>query len=161
MVTATKCDRTVAQSLAPLHTEYGPVYDHDTPTDETLWETWVVGFELAMRLRIDAWDQIVESDDEEAASSISMMIALYQIAEGDSELPQSSIDDLTERAPDLIADIVVTLNHWTKTNMMSAPRPFDTAANSPHAPHHNNKIGRNEPCPSDSGRKYKKCCGGH
>ena len=23
-----------------------------------------------------------------------------------------------------------------------------------------NKVGRNEPCPCDSGKKYKKCCGG-
>jgi uncharacterized protein YecA (UPF0149 family) len=22
------------------------------------------------------------------------------------------------------------------------------------------KVGRNDPCPSGSGRKYKKCCGG-
>lgn len=26
-------------------------------------------------------------------------------------------------------------------------------------PIHNTKIGRNEPCPCDSGKKYKKCCG--
>ncbi|MDD4439163.1 MAG: SEC-C metal-binding domain-containing protein [Tissierellia bacterium] len=24
-----------------------------------------------------------------------------------------------------------------------------------------NKIGRNEPCPCGSGKKYKKCCGMH
>ena len=30
-----------------------------------------------------------------------------------------------------------------------------------HAPvrHHGRKVGRNAPCPCDSGRKFKKCCG--
>ena len=27
-------------------------------------------------------------------------------------------------------------------------------------PHRSNKIGRNEPCPCGSGKKYKRCCGG-
>ena len=29
----------------------------------------------------------------------------------------------------------------------------------PSVPFHATKIGRNEPCPCGSGRKYKKCCG--
>ncbi len=33
---------------------------------ETLWEPWIDGFERAMRLRPDAWEEIALSDDEEA-----------------------------------------------------------------------------------------------
>ena len=75
---------------------------------------WVSGFERAMRLRMNAWQQIVESSDEEASSSVSMMLALHGIAEGSSDLPESSIDDLREKAPDLITDMVIALNRWTK-----------------------------------------------
>ena len=31
--------------------------------------------------------------------------------------------------------------------------------NPPETRKHENKIGRNEPCPCGSGKKYKKCCG--
>jgi uncharacterized protein YecA (UPF0149 family) len=31
----------------------------------------------------------------------------------------------------------------------------------PRAPVRSHKIGRNEPCPCGSGRKYKRCCGSH
>ena len=30
----------------------------------------------------------------------------------------------------------------------------------PPQPAHSEKVGRNDPCPCGSGKKYKKCCGG-
>lgn len=149
----------VARSLTPPMIKYGPVLDHDTRTGEILWEVWVTGFERAMRLRMNAWERIVESGDEEAASSVNMMLALYDIAEGKSDLPKSSIDELTERAPDLIADMVLALNAWTKGNSGGSGIPFPFPANSPQAPFRGQKTGRNDPCPCGSGRKYKRCCG--
>ena len=39
--------------------------------------------------------------------------------------------------------------------------PLRQAAGEPHqVPRKSNKIGRNEPCPCGSGKKFKKCCGG-
>ena len=78
----------VAQSLVSPETNYGPVFDQDMRTGDTLWEFWVIGFEQAMRLRMDAWQRIVESPDEEAAASVNMMLALYDIAKGKSDLPK-------------------------------------------------------------------------
>lgn len=149
----------VALSLTPPYGEYCPLYDEDTRTDEILWENWVTGFEQAMRLRPDAWEQIVESGDEEAAASVNMMLALDSIAEGKSDLPKKSIRQLTSEAPDLIPKLVVTINSWTKSSMIPAPYPAWAAANQPAPPSRAVKIGRNEPCPCGSGRKYKRCCG--
>jgi SWIM/SEC-C metal-binding protein len=42
--------------------------------------------------------------------------------------------------PEDITDLEILLN-W--------PKPIETQ----------NKVGRNEPCPCGSGKKYKKCCG--
>lgn len=154
----------VARLLSAPVPSYGPVFDHDLTTDELLWEAWVEGFEQAMRLRPDAWERVVESDDEEAAASISMMLTLHEIAEGRCELPEDSIDDLTERAPELISDIVLNINAWTKDRAGagggSGPA-FPFAADSPGEPFQGKKVGRNEPCPCGSGRKYKRCCGGN
>ena len=149
----------VARSLMPPALGYGPLLDHDTRTDEIIWETWVCGFERAMRLRIDAWERIVESSDEEAAASVTMMLALHGIAEGESDLPRSSIEDLRERAPDLIADIVLALNRWTKGSRRSGPFPTEATAFGAPVPFRGRRVGRNEPCPCGSGRKYKRCCG--
>jgi uncharacterized protein len=149
----------VALSLTPPDMEYGPLYDEDTRTGEILWETWCCGFERAMRLRPDAWERIVDSSDEEAAASVNMMLALYNIAEGHSDLPKASITALTEEAPDLIPNLVLTLNSWTKSGTTAAPYPAWAAANQPHAPFRGPKVGRNAPCPCGSGRKHKQCCG--
>ena len=109
----------VAQSLMPPEFEFGPVLEHDSRTDEIIWEMWVSGFERAMSLRPGAWEQIVLSEDEEADASVTMMLTLHGIAAGDSELPESSIEDLTGKAPDLIADMVTALNRWTKGHSQS------------------------------------------
>jgi uncharacterized protein len=151
----------VAQGLSSASPSYGPIFDQDFTTDEILWEIWVEGFEQAMQLRPDAWQRIVESHDEEAAASVTMMLTLHEIAEGQCELAEDSIDDLTERAPDLIPDIVLNLNAWTKGKSASSGAAFPLAASSSEAPFRGTKVGRNEPCPCGSGRKYKRCCGGN
>src|SRR6056297_2041544 len=111
----------VAQSLTPPG-EYAPLYDEDKTTGEIIWELWVTGFEQAMRLRPDSWEQIVQSSDEEAGACVNMMLALHAIAEGQSDLPRKTIRELTEQAPDLIPNLVVTINGWTKGR--TAPAPF-------------------------------------
>jgi len=151
----------VARSLVPPEFEYGPVFDHDTRTDDTIWEMWVSGFERAMRLKISAWEKILDGDYEDAAASANTMLALAAIAAGDSDLPKDVIADLRKSAPDLITDMVIALNRRTK----GAPQPgafgAEDEAFGSSAPFRATKIGRNEACPCGSGRKYKRCCGAH
>lgn len=148
----------VAAGLAPPDVEFAPVYDHDTRTDEILWEGWACGFEQAMWLRPHLWEQIVESGDEEASSSVLMMLELYNIADGKSELTEAQIDELSEAAADLIPELVFAINRWTKSRSPRAPYP-SLAANAPFAPSSAARVGRNAPCPCGSGKKFKKCCG--
>ena len=50
----------------------------------------------------------------------------------------------------------VTINTTQVISQVLAPQPAATAAtNAKSGP----KVGRNEPCPCGSGKKYKKCCG--
>lgn len=149
----------VARSLTPPAMGYAPLYDKDGRTGEILWESWCCGFERAMRLRPDTWERIVESGDEEAAASVNMMLALYNIAKGQSDLPKASVKALTEEAPDLIPNLVLAINDWTKSGRTADPFPVWAAANQSQAPHQGTKVGRNAPCPCGSGRKYKRCCG--
>ena len=47
-----------------------------------MWEPWINGFERAMRLRPDAWELVVDSGETEAAASVNMILALYDIGQG-------------------------------------------------------------------------------
>lgn len=50
----------------------------------------------------------------------------------------------------------VTVNHVINQTILQCPAP---ASSSTGLPRTTSKIGRNDPCPCGSGRKFKKCCG--
>ena len=148
----------IARTLANAPEEIELVFEVDPNSEDLLWEPWVRGFERAMRLRADSWEQIVDSGDEEAASSVTMMLALHQIDIGTSELTEEAIDELDEMAPDLIPKIVMSLNEWTKARTAGGSR--DGPSTGPVRWAGSTKVGRNDPCPCGSGAKFKRCCGG-
>lgn len=155
----------IARELAHRPEDYAPVLGLDSNSGETLWEPWIDGFERAMRLRPDAWEEIALSDDEEASASISMIVALNDFYCGRSELTEEAEDELDRLAPGMIPEFVVNLNAWTKSRQVgkraSGPAGFPAGFGTRNPPAHGRKVGRNEPCPCGSGRKYKRCCGAH
>ena len=97
---------------------------------------------------------MVESDDEEVRSILPMILALNDINNGQSNLDEAAIDHLDSIALDLIPDMVMKLNNWTKSQARNAARQPAT-----NTPHQGRKPGRNSPCPCGSEKKFKKCCG--
>lgn len=129
---------------------FAPLFDIDTRHDETLWELWITGFETAMRLRPETWALFLEGD-EDTRLAMAGLVALAEIGSGESSLKQSEIDDLTEKAPDLILVWVQVLHDWRiGRHVADAPTALKPRFG---------KVGRNEPCPCGSGKKYKRCCG--
>jgi len=45
----------VARTLIERPDRYGPLFAVDRRHNEILWEPWIVGFEMAVKLRPDAW----------------------------------------------------------------------------------------------------------
>jgi uncharacterized protein len=129
---------------------FAPVFDVDTRHDEVIWELWIDGFESAMRLRPQSWAEIADGG-EEAHTALAGLITLAEINRGDSYLPEAEARDLADKAPDLIPHWVVTLSAW-RIRQHLARQPQSPAP-------HFGKVGRNDPCPCGSGKKYKKCCG--
>ena len=151
----------VARVLASDPVLYGPIFGVDPNSDDLLWEPWISGFERAMRFRPDAWDQVIQSDDDDAVSSLSMIIAMNRIDQGTSELPEGAIDEFDRMVPNMIPQIVRTLNSWTKSrHVHGALLRDDSMTDLPMnvVPFRGKKIGRNDPCPCGSGKKYKRCC---
>lgn len=126
---------------------YAAIFDVDSHHDETLWEIWIEGFDAAISLRPGAWLEMIKSTDELIGKTVGIMMNLADIARGESELSQESIDRLTLEAPGLIPGLVEILNEWRLEN-------HSDSVVSPQAA----KAGRNDPCPCGSGKKYKKCC---
>jgi uncharacterized protein len=125
-----------------------PIYDVDGRFDEALWEIWADGFETGMSLRPDAWLPFLASRDD-ASAALGLLISLLEIGKNDpdakAELGAKTVKELSESAPDLLPECVQVL--------FDAGRP-------PQKPIvRGPKVGRNDPCPCGSGKKFKKCCG--
>ena len=140
----------VARALRAGRGRYEVVYDIDTRNDDTMWEIWIEGFARAMALRPSSWDSIAAADRGTRAALAGLQ-ALSEIADGTSTRAKTEIDELTKMAPDLIPTWVDDLHAWR------VAQPNATLVD-PGMPS-GSKVGRNEPCPCRSGRKYKKCCG--
>lgn len=125
--------------------DWAPLFDVDERNDETLWEIWIEGFELAASLRRESWGRVLDGS-EDGALAFSGLIQLFEISNHESDLTKDQIAALTKDAPDLIA-------FWLGVLQAATPRPF--VAPLTKGP----KVGRNDPCLCGSGRKYKMCCG--
>ena len=99
----------ISESLFYGSEQYVPLYEVDDESDEPLWEPWISGFERAMRLRPDAWERVVDSGETEAAASVNMILALYDIGQGQSDLAEEAIEEMDSIALDLIPGFVQTL----------------------------------------------------
>lgn len=128
---------------------YRPVFDFDT--DETiLWEIWIEGFVEAMRLRPEAWLAWAEDNDADLQRAWFVLGRLGELTTNPNDIEPLDIDEeLEDLAPDLIPSHVEIL-HKARLTKASKNRlePSTFAV----------KIGRNDPCPCGSGKKFKKCC---
>jgi uncharacterized protein len=141
----------VARTLMECADRYSPLFSVDTRNGDVLWELWIEGFEKAVALRPAAWKKLLAADVDTAAA-MSGMLMLADIARGKKEVKNR--DTLIAAAPDKIADWVIILNEWRLANGQPVQGTDPGGVTSP-----GKKVGRNEPCPCGSGKKYKKCCG--
>ena len=143
----------VARTLMERPDRYSPLFSVDTRNGDILWELWIEGFETAVELRPEAWQKLLNADADTAAAMRGMM-AFADVVCRDRHLPRKELDTINATAPDNIARWVVTLNDWRLANYQPM-QVIDSRTSSAST----KKVGRNDPCPCGSGKKYKKCCG--
>jgi uncharacterized protein len=144
----------IARTLFEKPERYAPALAADMHSGEVLWELWIEGFEKAVKLRPAAWNKLIPADDQ-TAKAISGLLTLGDIARRDSRFSRAQIDALTATGHEKIAGWIVTLNTWRLANH----KQMDFAASPASSRPPTGKVGRNDPCPCGSGKKYKKCCG--
>ncbi len=85
-------------------------------------------------------------------------VAIYRL-EG-AEMFDQMIDDIKE---DTVRGVLGVLPRRQSTERVQVAKPISTGQNGPQRPVRRpasvSKVGRNDPCPCGSGKKYKKCCG--
>ena len=141
----------IARTLMERPDRYSPLFSIDTRNGDILWELWIEGFEKAVALRPAAWTKLLDADADTAAA-MSGMLLLADIARGEKEIDDRDV--IRAAAPDKITDWVVILNQWRLANTQPVQDTDPRIVTTPRK-----KVGRNEPCPCGSGKKYKKCCG--
>jgi len=115
---------------------------------------WAWGFMQGMAMRREGWKTLLA--DEDHAGCIVPMLMLYHEHDEDESLRPAPIG--REQREALIEYVVAGLllaYRYFRQRWRAASLASDPAAHG----HLSSSIGRNEPCPCGSGRKYKRCCG--
>jgi uncharacterized protein len=121
----------MAEWLAKDPASFEPIFECGPQWSPMQWGS---GFLLGMQMDIAAWTPLLQGQPE-------WFSPFQQL--GSSEA-KSMDDDALEQAMDAVTPSVIKINgHFVEQRQ---PK---------RAP----KVGRNDPCPCGSGKKYKKCCG--
>jgi uncharacterized protein len=119
-----------------------------------LGNDWAHGFIRGTRLHHDGWAGLL-ADEARGGCMIPMLMLYHEHAEDPSLRPKPMGNEQREK---LIESMAIGLGgayrHFREQRTPSA------SIRRPQPPYRSNKIGRNDPCPCGSGKKYKRCCGG-
>jgi uncharacterized protein len=118
---------------------------------------WANGFLRGMEMRRNSWSWLV--DDEEHGGSLVPILALAHEHHPDAEMRPYKKPIGAEIRDRLIASAaagVMAVYHYFEAERLLSVRARAAARTfRREAP----KVGRNEPCPCGSGKKFKHCCG--
>lgn len=104
---------------------------------------WAEGFRLAM-LDCPQWDSLTTN-----RKNFDLLVPIVLFAEGyNPEKPELQIDETTDLLALLSLCLYNIRSFWKRHKHTHTPALRETG-----------KVGRNDPCPCGSGKKYKKCCG--
>jgi len=119
---------------------------------------WAGGFMRGMELRREAWTPLL-NDDKHAGPLVPIFALAHEHDADPAMRPyKASIGaEMRERLIVGVAAAVSSIYRHFETQRLSRTRSqIDMATFRRSMP----KVGRNDPCPCGSGKKFKQCCGG-
>ncbi len=140
----------IDRSLRRLETErlcdYRPAFQtsEGKPSHDTI-RRWARGFYRAMALTPTEWTALAE--DERMQPIFTPLVGF--IENNDPEFEPA--EDIEQRLDEAAAQLPRTILLLRKIAQLRANRPSAMTIRT--------KVGRNDPCPCGSGKKYKRCCG--
>jgi yecA family protein len=126
-----------------------PAYRNAEP--EAPLSQWCIGAVRALEWLWDAWDALGPNTDP--ARSLLAVLCAFATPQALANVAQGTGVSSEEAAEGVLRDWPTLRKHFVTLSRAAA-------ADAPPAPPlpQPAKIGRNEPCPCGSGKKYKKCC---
>jgi uncharacterized protein len=143
---------------ATLHS--GEVYLPFLLLDETgvsRANDWAKGFVRGMQIRAADWSLLL--DDEDHGGSLVPIFALAHEQDPDPSLRSYPEPISAEQREKLIAGAAAGVMHIYDYFEASRLLESEPTRNETTFRRESPKIGRNEPCPCGSGKKFKRCCG--
>ena len=117
---------------------------------------WANGFMRGVGLRKEQWAELI-NDDEHGGSILSMLMLSHEHDPDPEMRPNPITPDQREDIVKHMAAGLVQIFRYYRDQRGAAPSgrrsPLTVRREEP-------KIGRNDPCPCGSGKKYKQCHGG-
>ncbi|CDI03447.1 MAG: UPF0149 family protein [Candidatus Competibacter denitrificans] len=122
-----------------LEDEQGVVYGND----------WADGFLQGVQLRSESWRELLTDDAVDGPLLPMLILAHEHDPDPDLRPPAIAAEDREVLLQVMVAALTMIYRRFA---------PHRRAAAQAALPRKNPKIGRNDPCPCGSGRKYKHCC---
>jgi uncharacterized protein len=122
---------------------YFPLLQLDENGEEN-GNDWARGFIRGTRMRQDGWVELL-ADEDHGGCMIPMMMLYHQHDEDPSMRPEP----IGPKQRKVEAHLYFRQDGQPQVSTLR-----------PEPQHANVKIGRNDPCPCGSGKKFKRCCGG-
>lgn len=104
--------------------QYAPLYEVDDESDDIVWEAWLAGFQQAMFLRFDAWEEILRDTGDDARGEAAMGLATgLMLAQGENvpddtagDEEWAEYDEMREAMPEVLAQVAVLLYRLHRQN---------------------------------------------
>lgn len=117
---------------------------------------WANGFMRGMKMRSGGWSKLV-NDEENGGCLIPMMMLAHEHDKDPKMRPEPISPEKREEVIALMTAGLVNAYRYFRAAREAHGQDTAVAIEPRRS---TPKIGRNEPCPCGSGKKYKKCCGG-
>lgn len=116
-------------------------------------EAWAMGFWSGIELCWESWQPLLESEKGQELTRAIRLLGAQEVTEEEEDLTGTPLqrEALGEQIPAAVMDIHT---FWLPYRHAAVERTV--AQTYVRA---NPKLGRNDPCPCGSGKKFKKCCG--
>lgn len=136
---------------------FEPIFDTvvypDSPRKYTNGEMWAYGYMTGISLCRQNWKVFFEEPNSAEILRPIYLLGADDVSQEDEELTKTpeQREELSEQIP---ASVAWIYRFWQPYRRAVAERTIATSYQREYP-----KVGRNDPCPCGSGKKFKKCCG--
>lgn len=152
-------ERPEGRTPIPLGCEIRPQAMDNLAADAALSQ-WAQGFSMGYDYLEESWSDYTPDELDEELGSLLMVLTFFsspKLAKAYHEEGSSkrSLAEMAETVVTLFPEAMCAFAHLGRSIYRARCEAGDFEETSPLRP----KIGRNDPCPCGSGKKFKKCCG--